>query len=62
MNDERLIEIESKLAHQEMLIEELNQVLYKQQVTIDEMEKLLRSLVKEQRKDIGPANEKPPHY
>jgi SlyX protein len=31
MNEERLIEIESKLAHQEMLIEELNQVLYKQQ-------------------------------
>ena len=63
MNDDRLIEIETKLSHQEVLIDELNQVLYKQQETIDQLEKALKILVKRlPESSTGPANEKPPHY
>lgn len=62
MDDERLIHIETKLAHQELLIDELNQVIYKQQETIDQLEKALKILIKQVRPATGPANEKPPHY
>jgi SlyX protein len=65
MNEERLIEIETKLSHQENLLEELHQVLYRQQETIDQMEKALKVLVKrvpDESKEVGPGNQKPPHY
>ncbi|MBX3020271.1 MAG: SlyX family protein [Bdellovibrionales bacterium] len=66
MSDQRLIDIEFKLAHQEALIDELNAVVTKQQTTIDTLEAALKILAKRQRnpdeKPIGPANQKPPHY
>ena len=63
MNEERFIEIETKLSHQEVLLGELHQVLYKQQETIDTLEKQLKSLLKDMLDSRdGPQNKKPPHY
>lgn len=64
MNEERFIAIETKILHQERLLEELHQVLYEQQVTIDKLEKKLKKFeeIKTDDSEIRPANEKPPHY
>ncbi|MEK6627692.1 MAG: SlyX family protein [Bdellovibrionota bacterium] len=64
MNEERFINIESKILHQERLLEELHQVLYEQQTTIDKLEKKIKELkeIKTEDSEIRPANEKPPHY
>ena len=45
MSEERLVEIESKLAHQEHLLFELNEVITKQQENIMQLEELCDSLV-----------------
>ena len=64
----RFIDLETKIAHQELLLEELSQVLYEQQKTIDKLEKSLTLLNKRMEEsaaggpEIGPANQKPPHY
>jgi SlyX protein len=67
MENQRLIDIEIKLSHQEALLEELHQVLYRQQATIDGLEKTLKILVKKEEdesksKALGLGNQKPPHY
>ncbi len=61
---ERLVNIEMKISHQDLIIEELNQVIYQQQQTIDVLSKKLKLLEDQFRADpnIGPAGEKPPHY
>ncbi len=61
---ERLVNIEMKISHQDLIIEELNQVIYQQQKTIDILSKKLKLLEDQFRADpnIGPAGEKPPHY
>lgn len=65
--EERLVDIEIKLAAQEDLVESLNAMVYRQQKKIDELEALCAALarhVKDMREDaqVAPANEKPPHY
>lgn len=68
MSDEtRFIDLETKIAHQEFQLEELSQVMYRQQQQIDQLEKRLQELKQRlestgQAPEIGPANEKPPHY
>lgn len=67
MTETRFIDIETKIAHQELLLEELSQVLYEQQKTIDHLEKTVVQLTKKlddalEGTEIGPANQKPPHY
>ncbi len=68
MNEERLVDIESKLAHQEQLIDELNDVVTKQQEQIMQIEKLCNSLVNrirvmdDSQTDDAGKNERPPHY
>lgn len=65
--EERLIALESKVAHQEYLLDVLNQTVYKQQKTVDELETLCMTLAR-RIADLGersaglPANERPPHY
>lgn len=61
---ERLVNIEMKISHQDLIVEELNQVIYQQQQTIDILSKKLKLLEDQFRADpnIGPAGEKPPHY
>lgn len=60
----RLVNIEMKISHQDLIIEELNQVIYQQQQTIDGLSKKLKLIEEQFRADpnIGPAGEKPPHY
>ncbi|WP_083893607.1 SlyX family protein, partial [Herbaspirillum sp. B65] len=66
--DDRLIDIEMKIAHQEDLVDELNQTVYRQQKKIEELEMLLHALAKrfkelsDTSQDRAAANEKPPHY
>ncbi|HZG21756.1 MAG TPA: SlyX family protein [Herbaspirillum sp.] len=68
INEERLIDIEMKLAHQEDLVDELNRTVYRQEKKIEELEMLLHALAKRFRElsdssqDRAAANEKPPHY
>lgn len=68
VDDKRLIEIESKLAHQEHLLGELNTVLTSQQSQLTRLEALCESLLGRIRSmsDVevssDPASERPPHY
>lgn len=68
MNEERLIEIESKLALQEDTVQELNKVIYLQQKQIDRLEAVCSTLIghvrdlSEAMAESGTTNEKPPHY
>lgn len=68
MIEERLIEIESKIAFQEDAVQELNKVIYQQQKQIDQLEAICSALINHVR-DLSDAmaetstgNEKPPHY
>lgn len=68
MNQEHLITLEMKISHQEIAIEELQQTVYEQHLTIEKLEKALKRLtdrfesVLGDTNPIGPGNEKPPHY
>ena len=44
MDNQRLIDIETKLAYQEDLIQELNKTVHSQQLKLDQLEEALRSL------------------
>jgi SlyX protein len=67
-NEERLVDIEIKLARQEDLVETLNQMVYRQQQKIDQLESLCSALarhlkeIRQAATEAGSANEKPPHY
>lgn len=69
MVEQRLINIETKIAFQDQTIQDLNDVLYQQQQEIKRISSICDLLVKQikelselgQRKD-APADEKPPHY
>jgi SlyX protein len=69
MNEERLIDIETKITFQEDMIEELNKTVYQQQQKIERLEALCQSLAQHvqslsaARNDGGMmVNERPPHY
>ncbi len=68
MNEQRLIEIETQLAHQEHLLSSLNDALTLQQAQLMRLEELCRSLLQRIRSLPGPApegaagDERPPHY
>lgn len=68
MTEERLVDIEIKLARQEDLVDALNKMVYQQQVKLDELESLCRALagrLKEMANadsDAAPLDERPPHY
>jgi SlyX protein len=68
MSEERLVDIESRLAHQDQLLNELNDVVTQQQQKIMNLEELCRSLV-DRIRSMGnalpadaPQDEQPPHY
>jgi SlyX protein len=65
-DEDRIIDIEIKLAHQENLVESLNQTMYEQGRRIDQLEAMVAKLAEHIRalRDAGqgPLNEKPPHY
>jgi len=64
--EDRFIDIEIKLAHQEDLVETLNETIYRQGRRIDQLEAMVASLADHlrtvQSTRSGPVNEKPPHY
>ncbi len=69
MSEERLEKIETKIAFQEQAVEDLNDVLYKQQQEVERLGTICDALVKRVKElsesipEIdAPANEKPPHY
>jgi len=69
IDEERLVDIELKLTHQEDTVDALNKIVYEQQKKIDELEKLLTTLarqVKDTADSVGEQrsieNERPPHY
>lgn len=67
MSEEQLINLEMKVAHQEVLLEELHQALYAQQKTIDKLEQTVATLTKLLKETIEGTgeirgHEKPPHY
>ena len=68
MTEDRLVDIEIKLARQEDLVDALNKMVYQQQIKIDELEALCRALagrLKEMAStdsDARPLDERPPHY
>ncbi|HEY1147176.1 MAG TPA: SlyX family protein [Pseudoduganella sp.] len=65
-SEERFVDIEIKLAHQEDLVESLNQRVYEQQKQIDKLEAMLTALAEHVRNNAQsnqtPLNERPPHY
>jgi SlyX protein len=68
MSDARLVEIEVKLAHQERLLIDLNDVVTEQQAKLMQLEALCGSLVDRVRSmgealpDDAAQDERPPHY
>jgi SlyX protein len=65
-HEERFVDIEIKLAHQEDLVETLNRTVYEQGRRIDQLEAMVLKLAEHLRglQDAGqqPLNERPPHY
>lgn len=61
-----MIEIETRLAHQEHLLGDLNDALTSQQAQISSLETLCRSLLERLREVLndspGTVDERPPHY
>jgi SlyX protein len=68
MTEQRFVDLETKLAHQEHLLLELNDVITKQQENIMRLEELCDSIIERVRSlgEAAPAgvdvDEKPPHY
>ncbi len=68
MSEERFIDMETRLAHQDQLLFELNDVITKQQEKIMRLEELCASIVERIRSlgDASPSDvqtdEQPPHY
>jgi SlyX protein len=68
MSEERFIDLESRLAHQDQLLNELNDVVTEQQAKIMQLEDMCKLLVQRVR-SVGdgisegdPGDERPPHY
>lgn len=69
MREERLIDLETRIAHQDHTLAELNDVVTDQQARIMQLETLVRSLAErlaslaeEGQSSASAADEKPPHY
>jgi SlyX protein len=65
MDDERVMDLEIKLAYQERLIRELDALVRTFGAKLDETSRELKELklgLKSPEGPTGPANERPPHY
>lgn len=68
MDEERLIDLETRFAYQESTLQELNDIVARQQMRISELESLCRQLmerVARMGQDVfkgSAADEVPPHY
>jgi SlyX protein len=62
--EKRIIDLETKISFQDQTIEDLHDMIYKQQQQITQLEKAFENFhrqIKSGENDIRP-NEKPPHY
>lgn len=68
MTDERLINIEIKIAYQEDLLETLNDTVYQQQKKLERLEAICEALARQvasladSASQSSPLSERPPHY
>lgn len=68
MSEERFIDLETRLAHQDQLLNDLNDVVTAQQAKIMELEQLCRALIQRVRStgeglpEVDSGDERPPHY
>jgi SlyX protein len=68
MSEERFVDLESRLAHQDQLLNDLNDVVIQQQTKIMQLEELCKALIQRVRAvGEGPtegdgSDERPPHY
>jgi SlyX protein len=66
VDENRFVDIEIKLAHQEDLVESLNQMVYQQSRRIDQLEAMVSQLAEHIRNNAqsgpNPVNDRPPHY
>ncbi len=68
MSEERFIDLETKLAHQDQLLNELNEVVTGQQAKLMQLEELCKALIQRVRSggegmgESDPGDERPPHY
>lgn len=68
MSEERFIDLETRLAHQDQLLNELNDVVTAQQAKIMQLEELSKALIQRVRaagegmSDADSGDERPPHY
>lgn len=69
MLEERLENIETKIAFQEDLLEELNKAVYQQQLKLEQLQATcealaghIASLAESVNENKAVANERPPHY
>jgi SlyX protein len=64
--EERIIELELKAAEQQQQLDELSQVIYRQQKELDALRSVLQSLASKVQSDPNQIDdkpaEKPPHY
>lgn len=63
--DERLTDLEIKVAYQDKLIADLDALVRSFGVRLDELSRELKQLkegVRSPEQPLGPANEPPPHY
>lgn len=68
MIEDRLVNIETKIAFQEDMIEELNKVVYQQQQKLNQLDAICKTLSRQiqSQNEVGNTgnldNEPPPHY
>jgi len=68
MSEDRFIDLESRLAHQDQLLNELNDVVTGQQAKIMQLEELCKALIQrvrsvgEKMSEDDAGDERPPHY
>jgi SlyX protein len=68
MSEERFIDFETRLAYQDQLLSELNEVVTAQQAKLMQLEELCNALIQRVRSagedvpDGDPVDERPPHY
>jgi len=68
MNEERIINLEIRFAHQDEFLNQLNQIVVEQQKTIERLQKDIYDLKRNVNAENGVsgtrslADDKPPHY
>ncbi len=63
MNEDRLVDIETKLAYQENTIKDLNDTVIEQQKEIDTLKNIVERIKESSNISSGDLNDnKPPHY